>query len=92
MPYVRGGELYKIFKRKRDFKEEVIKFYSVQLILAIGYLHTRGVFDINLNLEKILLDQDGYIKIIDYQFMLDVGQESIVPLGIPEYLAVDVVN
>ena len=27
MPFVRGGELYKIFKSQRRFSEEIVRFY-----------------------------------------------------------------
>ena len=39
MPFVRGGELYKVFKSKKRFPEDVVKFYAAQIILSIGYLH-----------------------------------------------------
>lgn len=28
MPFVRGGELYKIFQNKKRFPEVVVKFYA----------------------------------------------------------------
>jgi p70 ribosomal S6 kinase len=36
------------------------------MIIAIGYLHLKGIVHRDLKLENILIDQDGYIKIIDY--------------------------
>ena len=29
MPFVRGGELYKIFTKEKRFPEEVVKFYTM---------------------------------------------------------------
>jgi len=29
MPFIRGGELYKIFTKEKRFSEEVVKFYAV---------------------------------------------------------------
>ena len=66
MPFVRGGELYKVFLQQKMFPEEVVKFYAAQIILAIGYLHDRGYAHRDLKLENILVDQDGYLKIIDF--------------------------
>jgi len=40
MPFVRGGELYKIFQNKKRFPEIVVKFYAAQIVMAIGYLHS----------------------------------------------------
>ena len=39
MPFVRGGELYKVLKQKKRFKEDCVKFYAAQLVMGIGYLH-----------------------------------------------------
>jgi len=39
MPFINGGELYKIFQEERRFPEVVVKFYAAQIILAIGELH-----------------------------------------------------
>ena len=41
MPFIEGGELYKILKNEKKFKEEAVIFYAVQLILAIDYLHKK---------------------------------------------------
>jgi serine/threonine protein kinase len=66
MPFVRGGELYKVFQSMKRFKESSVIFYAAQMAIAIGYLHQKGIVHRDLKLENILLDQDGYIKIIDY--------------------------
>ena len=39
MPFVRGGELYKVMKQRKRFTEDVVKFYAAQLVMGIGYLH-----------------------------------------------------
>ena len=39
MPYVPSEELYVVFKRQKRFNEHMVKFFAIQLILAIGELH-----------------------------------------------------
>lgn len=34
--------------------------------MAVGYLHSKGIMHRDLKLENILVDEDGYLKIIDY--------------------------
>ena len=34
--------------------------------MAIGYLHEKGIIHRDLKLENIMIDSEGYIKIIDY--------------------------
>ena len=66
MPFIKGGELYRFFKAKRRFKEHEVKFYAVQIALALGYLHKKGIIHRDLKLENILVDMNGYLKIIDF--------------------------
>ena len=52
--------------QQKKLPEETIQFYAVQIILAIGYLHSKSIIHRDLKLENILVDQDGYLKLIDY--------------------------
>ena len=56
MPFVRGGELYKIYQTQKRLDEKTVKFYSAQMILAIGYLHGKGIAHRDLKLENVLVD------------------------------------
>ena len=94
MPFVRGGELYKVFSAQKRFNEKTVVFYAAQMAIAIGYLHMKGIAHRDLKLENILVDQDGYLKIIDYGLakMLKDDQETLSFCGTPEYLAPEMVS
>ena len=66
MPFINGGELYKIFQEKKRFPEDMVQFYAAQIVIAIGKLHEKGIMHRDLKLENIMVDESGYIKIIDY--------------------------
>lgn len=66
MPFIQGGELYKIFQSKKRFDEKTVQFYGAQIALAIGELHSKEIMHRDLKLENILVDSRGYLKIIDY--------------------------
>lgn len=40
MDFARGGELYQHWKKAGKFEEERVRFYAVQIISALGYLHS----------------------------------------------------
>lgn len=72
----------------------MVKFYAAQITMAIGYLHGQGIAHRDLKLENILIDHDGYLKIIDYGLAKIIGQDelSMSFCGTPEYLAPEMVS
>ena len=96
MPFIEGGELYKILKNEKKFKEDVVVFYAIQLILAIDYLHNKSIIHRDLKLENIMIDLEGYIKIIDYGLAKKLDEteedEATTYCGTPEYLAPEMVS
>ena len=56
MPFVRGSELYKYYRKRKNLPEEEVKFYVTQIVLGVGYLHELGIAHRDLKLENILID------------------------------------
>ena len=94
MPFIQGGELYKIFQAKKRFDEATVKFYGAQIALAIGELHNKGIMHRDLKLENILVDSRGYCKIIDYGLAKVLKESELAQsyCGTPEYLAPEMVD
>ena len=94
MPFIDGGELYKIFKNYRRFTESQAKFYAAQMIIGIGKLHEKGIVHRDLKLENIMLDANGYIKIIDFGLakILATDEVAMTQCGTSEYFAPEVLK
>ncbi|KAG5231515.1 CBL-interacting serine/threonine-protein kinase [Salix suchowensis] len=61
-----GGELFdKIAKHGRLGEDEARRYFQ-QLINAVDYCHSRGVFHRDLKPENLLLDSHGVLKVSDF--------------------------
>lgn len=65
MEYAKGGELFKKVS-KGKLKEDVARKYFQQLISAIDFCHSRGVYHRDLKPENLLLDENGMLKVTDF--------------------------
>ena len=52
--------------KKRRFSESEVLFYACEIILALEYLHSKGIIYRDLKPENILISQDGHIKLTDF--------------------------
>ena len=48
------------------FEEEEAKFYIAELILAIEHIHKKNIVFKNLSLDKILINKDNHIQLMNY--------------------------
>ena len=66
--YVSGGELYFHMQRERKFEEKRVLFYCAEIVVALQFLHENGVILQSLKPENILLDNEGHIKLTDFNY------------------------
>ncbi|KAL1370237.1 hypothetical protein HN51_000526 [Arachis hypogaea] len=92
----KGGELFdKVSKGK--LKEDVAHKYFRQLINAVDYCHSRGVYHRDIKPENILLDENGDLKISDFGLSAlaeSKRQDGLLhtPCGTPAYVAPEVIK
>ncbi|KAL2236104.1 UNVERIFIED_CONTAM: CBL-interacting serine/threonine-protein kinase 25 [Sesamum indicum] len=96
MEYVRGGALFSKVARGR-LKEEAARKYFQQLISAVDFCHSRGVFHRDLKPENLLLDENGDLKISDFGLSALYEHRSNDGLlhtqcGTPAYIAPEVLR
>lgn len=61
-----GLTLSEHFKKVKKFDEPNIKKYTNQIIDALFYLHSKGIYDIDLKMSNMLIDNMGRLKVCDY--------------------------
>ncbi|KAL3615134.1 CBL-interacting serine/threonine-protein kinase 20 [Castilleja foliolosa] len=96
MEYVRGGELFNKVAKGR-LKEDAARKYFQQLVAAVDFCHSRGVYHRDLKPENLLLDESGNLKVSDFGLsaLIDSkGQDGLLhtTCGTPAYVAPEVIN
>lgn len=66
LEFVTGGELFDKIACNGKLHENVARKYFQQLIDAVGYCHSRGVYHRDLKPENVLLDAKGNVKVSDF--------------------------
>ena len=65
--FLQGGDMfYHMHHSTINFTESTVKFYIIELILAIEFLHENNVIYRDLKPENILMNSEGHIKISDF--------------------------
>ncbi|WCJ28597.1 CBL-interacting protein kinase 18 [Euphorbia peplus] len=96
MEFVKGGELFAKVAKGR-FSEDLSRKYFQQLISAVGYCHSRGVFHRDLKPENLLLDESGNLKVSDFGLSAVKNQIRTDGLlhtlcGTPAYVAPEILS
>ncbi|CAL4914288.1 unnamed protein product [Urochloa decumbens] len=96
LEYVKGGELFNKVRRGR-LKEDVARKYFQQLISAVDFCHSRGVYHRDLKPENLLLDGSRDLKISDFGLsaLPDCKRQDGLlhtSCGTPAYVAPEVIS
>lgn len=95
MEYVRGGELFHRVARLGKLKEDAARKYFQQLISAVDFCHSRGVYHRDLKPENLLVDDNGTLKVTDFGLSAlpqQLRQDGLLhtTCGTPAYVAPEV--
>ncbi|GLJ49585.1 hypothetical protein SUGI_1051810 [Cryptomeria japonica] len=97
LEFVSGGELFDKIVNHGRLREDEARRYFQQLINAVDYCHSRGVYHRDLKPENLLLDTYGNLKISDFGLSAlsqQVRDDGLLhtTCGTPNYVAPEVIN
>ena len=61
-----GGNISSLLKKYGPFPEEIIRFYSKQILSGLSYIHSRKVVHKDIKGANILVGNSGNVKLADF--------------------------
>lgn len=71
-----GGEVWTILRDRGYFDDCTAQFIIGCVLVAFEYLHKRGIVYRDLKPENLMLDNRGYIKLVDFGFAKYIGYST----------------
>ncbi|KAL6938906.1 hypothetical protein ACO0OL_000529 [Hanseniaspora opuntiae] len=88
LQYVPGGELFFHLNKLSKFSESVASFYTLEISLAIKFLHDKGIVYRDLKPENCLLNERGHLILTDFGLSKNTTTDVLYSYcGTPEYAA-----
>jgi CRP-like cAMP-binding protein len=92
MDLIQGGELFTLVANRGRLPEEASAFYAANVACALEYLHARSIAYRDLKPENLMIDESGYLIVVDFGFAKVVEDRTFTVCGTPEYLAPETIR
>ena len=81
MEYVEGESLEKVIERQGRFNLYDVIYIIKQLLLAIGYAHSKGFIHRDIKPSNIILNKEGITKIMDFGISKSIIENDMTKTG-----------
>lgn len=89
--YVTGQDLFDAIRAMGLLGDYDAKFYVSCLIEIFSYLHSRDILYRDLKPENVMVDESGYLKLIDFGTAKQVQGRTYTIVGTPHYMAPEII-
>ena len=95
LPFYPGGDLYSMLEANGPFDESTTAFYGVQIAHMLSFLHTKNIVYRDLKLENLMVDENGYLVLIDFGSCKIIEEKTELQCsfdGSIDYMAPEVIS
>lgn len=89
--FIRGMDMFDVLRRLGLVSDEDTKFYIASLILILEHLHERNIVYRDLKPENLIVDDSGYLKLVDFGTAKILKGRTYTVLGTPHYMSPEVI-
>mmetsp|Transcript_11074 Transcript_11074/g.12676 ORF Transcript_11074/g.12676 Transcript_11074/m.12676 type:complete len:835 (-) Transcript_11074:1227-3731(-) len=93
MEFVQGGEVFNFLHSEvnnSSFPDEMGRFYIACVLDALGFLHKKSIVYRDLKPENLMIDSQGYIRMVDFGFAKKLVFKTFTVCGTAQYLAPEI--
>lgn len=91
LEFINGQNLDEFLRIKKNLRNEFeTKFYTAILLYTVDYLHKKAIAHRDIKPLNLLIDSNGYLKIIDFGISKIIKDFTHTILGTPHYMAPEI--
>jgi CRP-like cAMP-binding protein len=89
---LQGGELFTHLRNRGKLSEQTARFYAAAVVFCFSALHPRKIAYRDLKPENLVMNNEGYIKLVDFGLAKQLLTGKTWTLcGTPDYLAPEII-
>lgn len=92
MEYIKGFDLFEVISRFSQVGIKDCQFFVACLVLILEFLHKGDILYRDLKPENVIVDDEGYLKLIDFGSAKVVKGKTFTSLGTPHYMAPEIMS
>ncbi|MCQ2818481.1 MAG: cyclic nucleotide-binding serine/threonine-protein kinase [archaeon] len=94
LEYIKGVNLSDLLSQNasKTIKVRDVRFYISSMILALSYLHSKKIIHRDIKPSNIMVDENGYLKFIDFGASKIITNYTNSICGTPHYIAPEVLK
>lgn len=92
MEFIHGMDLFDSLREMGLLNNESSKFYISCLLLIFEHMHERKIIYRDLKPENVMIDSEGYPKLIDFGTSKIIHNRTFTMVGTPHYMAPEIIK